>query len=161
MKKDIKAYNIIFPMWSVYFYGMFFIPIWLILLPANFVVDSLVLFLLFWKLKLPEKKKRYWKGIWKTWGFGFLADVLASSLMVFISWTNILPFNEYMPISSVPAFLFTTAGVVLAGFLLYFFHIKWVWKKTELDAGQKRKIALGMAVLTAPYLMYLPPLGGV
>ena len=161
MKKDITLYNIIFPMWSVYFYGMFFVPLWLILLPANFVVDSLVLFLLFWKLKLPEKKQLYWKGIWKTWGFGFLADVLASSLMVFISWTNILPFNEYMPISSAPAFLFTTAGVVLAGFLIYFFHIKWVWKKAELEAGQKRKIALGMAVLTAPYLMYLPPLGGV
>ena len=161
MKKDIKAYNIIFPMWSVYFYGMFFVPLWLILLPANFVVDSLVLFFLFWKLNLPEKKKLYWKGIWKTWGFGFLADVLASSLMVFISWTNILPFNEYMPISSVPAFLFTTAGVVLAGFLIYFFHIKWIWKKTDLEEEQKRKIALGMAVLTAPYLMYLPPLGGM
>ena len=126
MKRDVKLYNIIFPMWSIYFYGMFFVPLWLILLPANFIVDSLVLLLLFWKLGLAEKKSLYKKSIWKTWGVGFLADVLASSLMVFISWTNILPFNEYLPISSVPAFLFTTAGVVLAGFLIYFFHIKWV-----------------------------------
>ncbi|MBQ5709695.1 MAG: hypothetical protein IIV62_07020 [Anaerotignum sp.] len=121
-------------------------------------MDSLVLLLLFWKLGLAEKKSLYKKSIWKTWGFGFLADVLVSSLMVFISWTNILPFNEYMPISSVAAFLFTTAGVLLAGFLIYFFHIKWVWNKIEIEEKEKKKIALGMAVLTAPYLMYLPPM---
>lgn len=158
MKKDIKLYNIIFPMWSIYFYGMFFVPLWLILLPANFIADTLVLLLLFWKLKLPEKKVLYKKSIWKTWFFGFLADVLASAMMVFISWTNILPFNEYLPISSVSAFLFTTAGVVLAGALIYFFHIKWIWDKIETEEKNKRKIALGMAVLTAPYLMYLPPM---
>ena len=158
MKRDVKLYNIIFPMWSIYFYGMFFIPLWLILLPANFIVDTLVLLILFSLLKLPEKKILYRKSIWKTWGVGFLSDVLASALMVLLSWTNILPFNEYLPISSVPAFLFTTGGVVLAGGLIYFFHRKFVWSKMELEEGQKRKIALGMAILTAPYLMYLPPM---
>ena len=29
MKRDVKLYNIIFPMWSIYFYGMFFVPLWL------------------------------------------------------------------------------------------------------------------------------------
>ena len=28
----------------------------------------------------------------------------------------------------------------------------------ELEEGKKKKIALGMAILTAPYLMYLSPL---
>ena len=158
MKKDIRLYNIIFPMWSVYFYGLFFLPLWAILLPANFIVDTLVLFILFRWLKLPEKKALYKKSIWRTWGFGFLSDILASALMVLISWTNILPFNEYMPISSIPAFLFTAAGVVFAGVLIYFFHMKWVWSKIEIEEDVKRKIALGMAILTAPYLMFLPPM---
>ncbi|MBR4935155.1 MAG: hypothetical protein IKZ01_04720, partial [Anaerotignum sp.] len=100
----------------------------------------------------------YKKSIWKTWGFGFLADIIPSTLLVLISWGD-LPFNPYMAMESMPSFLFTTVGVVLAGFLIYFFHMKWVWKKIEIEEGQKRKIALGMAVLTAPYLMYLPPLG--
>ena len=159
MKKDVKLYNIIFPMWSIYFYGAFFLPLWGILLMANFIVDTLVLFLLFWKLKLSEKAALYKKSIWKTWGFGFLADIIPSAVMVFISWTNILPFNEYLAISSLPAFLFATAGVVAAGVLIYFFHMKFVWSKIEIEEIQKKKIALGMAVLTAPYLMYLPPLG--
>ena len=157
MKRDIKCYNIIFPMWSVYFYGMFFLPLWGILLPANFIVDTLVLFLLFRWLKLPEKKALYRKSIWKTWGFGFLADMIPSAVMVWIS-TGDLPFNPYMAIASVPAFLFTAAGVVLAGVLIYFFHMKWVWSKIEIEEDVKRKIALGMAILTAPYLMFLPPM---
>lgn len=56
------------------------------------------------------------------------------------------------------AFLFATVGVVLAGVLIYFFHIKFVWKGILLEEGEKKKIALGMAILTAPYLMYLSPL---
>ena len=158
MRKDVKLYNIVFPMWSVYFYGVFFPPLWLILLPANFLVDTLVLLFLFHKLDITEKKVLYKRSIWKTWGFGFLADIIPSTLLVLISWYD-LPFNPYMAMDSLPSFLFTTVGVVLAGFLIYFFHMKWVWKSIDIEEEQKRKIALGMAVLTAPYLMYLPPLG--
>lgn len=158
MKRDIKLYNLIFPMWGLYFWGVFFPVLFLILLPANFVVDSIVLLLLFAWLRLPEKKQWYKKIILKTWGFGFLADILASAVMVGISWTNILPFNEYMPISGIGAFLFTTVGVVLAAVLIYIFQRRFVLKKLDLEEGQKKKIALGMAILTAPYLMYLPPM---
>lgn len=158
MKRDIKLYNLIFPMWGLYFWGVFFPVLFLILLPANFVVDSIVLLLLFAWLRLPEKKQWYKRTILKTWGFGFLADILASAVMVGISWTNILPFNEYMPISGIGAFLFTTAGVVLAAVLIYIFQRRFVLKKLDLEEGQKKKIALGMAILTAPYLMYLPPM---
>lgn len=161
MRKNVKLYNIIFPMWSIYFFGLLFPPLLLILLPANFAADTLFLLLLFWKLGLPEKKKLYWKGIWKTWGFGFLADVISSA--IFLALSELIDFhkygiNIYLSIQSAEAFLFTTAAVVLAGFFIYFFHMKWVWNKVELEEGQKRKIALSMAILTAPYLMYLPPM---
>lgn len=161
MKRDVKLYNIIFPMWSIYFFGLLFPALLLILLPANFVVDTAVLLLLFWRLKLPEKKALYWKSIWKTWGFGFLADIISSA--VFLGISELIDFhkygiNIYLSIRSAEAFLFTTAAVSLAGVLIYFFHMKFVWSKIEMEEGQKRKIALGMAVLTAPYLMYLPPM---
>ena len=98
------------------------------------------------------------EGHWKAWGFGFLADFLAAGVLVILSSAVSLPFNEYAPFSSVGAFLFATVGVVLAGVLIYFFHIKFVWKGILLEEGKKKKIALGMAILTAPYLMYLSPL---
>lgn len=163
MKRDIKLYNLIFPMWSIYFFGLLFPPMLLILLPANFAVDSIMLLLLFQWLKLPEKKEWYKKTIIKTWGFGFLADVLASGVFVALSEALSDVFqdanvNVYRSVSSFPSFLFTTAAVVLAGILIYIFQRKFVLKKLELEEGQKKKIALGMAILTAPYLMYLPPM---
>ena len=163
LKKSIKVYNLIFPMWSIYFFGLLFPPFLLILLPANFAVDSLMLLLLFAWLKLPEKKEWYKKTILKTWGFGFLADILASGVFVALSEVLSNTFrdanvNVYLPVGNLPSFLFTTAAVILAGILIYLFQRKFVLKKLELEEGQKKKIALGMAILTAPYLMYLPPM---
>lgn len=155
MRKDVKLYNLIFPMWSLYFFGLFFLPFWLILLPANFIVDTAVLLLLLRWLKLPEKKALYWKSIWKTWGFGFLADFVASGILIAASDLIDFSFNVYTV--NPGSVLFTTVGVVLAGLLIYFFHMRFVWRKIDLEEEQKKKIALGMAILTAPYLMYLPP----
>ena len=117
-----------------------------------------MLLLLFFLFKVLEKKELYRKGIWKAWGFGFLADFLAAGVLVILSSAVSLPFHIYAPFSSVGAFLFATVGVVLAGVLIYFFHIRFVWKGILLEEGKKKKIALGMAILTAPYLMYLSPL---
>lgn len=158
MNRSIRLHNVIFPMWSIYFLWLFFPPLYLFLLPANFIVDSVVLLLLFYLLRLPEKKKLYRRSIWKAWGLGFLADILAAGALFGISETVALPFQEYSRISSVGAFLFATLGVVLAGVLIYFFHIRFIWKKMDMEERQKRRLALGMAILTAPYLMYLPPL---
>lgn len=77
MKRDIKLYNLIFPMWGIYFYAILFPYFFVLLLPANFIVDTVMLLLLFFLFKVPEKKELYRKGIWKAWGFGFLADFLA------------------------------------------------------------------------------------
>ena len=159
MKRDIKLYNLIFPMWGIYFYAILFPYFFVLLLPANFIVLlPRLLLLLFFLFKVPEKKELYRRGIWKAWGFGFLADFLAAGVLVIISSAVSLPFHIYAPFSSVGAFLFATVGVVLAGVLIYFFHIKFVWKGILLEEGKKKKIALGMAILTAPYLMYLSPL---
>lgn len=91
MKRDIKLYNLIFPMWGIYFYAILFPYFFVLLLPANFIVDTVMLLLLFFLFKVPEKKELYRKGIF-------------------------------------------------------------------LEEGKKKKIAPGMAILTAPYLMYLSPL---
>lgn len=159
MKKSIRIYNLIFPMWSIYAFGVLFPTFLLILLPANFIVDTAALLFLFWRLRFPEKKGLYWKSIWKVWGFGFLADFLSS--LVFFCISEMVDFgvyeiNVYLPYSSVPSFLFTTAAIVFAGVLIYFFHCRWIWKRAEIGAAEQKRLALGMAVLTAPYLMYLP-----
>lgn len=93
MKRDIKLYNLIFPMWGIYFYAILFPYFFVLLLPANFIVDTVMLLLLFFLFKVPEKKELYRKGIWKAWGFGFLADFLAAGVLVIISSAVSLPFS--------------------------------------------------------------------
>ncbi len=160
MKKDVLAYNLIFPMCMIYF-GIVILPVLIIILfPLNFIVDTLMLFLLYFLLKLPDKKRLYTDMIAKTWGFGFLADFIASFVM---SYADILlnPVNIYSiaPWKDWKLFLFVTAGVVLAGVLIYVFQRKFVLKGLALERRQKHRLALGMAILTAPYMMYLPPIG--
>ena len=63
-KKEIRLYNLLFPIW------MFFIwpsILWLILLPANFVIDSVVLLLAMYALRLEN---RYPFGKKALFGFG-------------------------------------------------------------------------------------------
>ena len=47
MKRDEKLYNVLFPLWF-----LLLVPIsWLIVIPANFVIDPLALLLTEWKRK--------------------------------------------------------------------------------------------------------------
>lgn len=95
MKRDIKLYNLIFPMWGIYFYAILFPYFFVLLLPANFIVDTVMLLLLFFLFKVPEKKELYRKGIWKAWGFGFLADFLAAGVLSSSAVPVSLPFHIY------------------------------------------------------------------
>lgn len=163
VKKDVFAYNIIFPASMLYFGALLFPVLLCVLLPANFLADTVMLLLLFYFMKLPRKASLYKKMILKTWGFGFLADFIASTAMYIISSGIRLPFEVYgstLPWKNPGGFLFITAGILLAGILIYLFQQKIVLEDVVLEERQKHRLALGMAVLTAPYLMYFPPIGG-
>ena len=56
MKKDVTLYNVIFPFWM-----LLLIPqVWLIVLPGNFLIDSLVLIISMFALKMDNKKQFTW-----------------------------------------------------------------------------------------------------
>ena len=74
------------------------------------------------------------------------------------SWVyhNITEAVMVNPFSSVGGFLWTAVCVALAGGIIYLLNLKFCLKKTTLDLAQKRKLALAMALVTAPYLFFLP-----
>ena len=158
-----KYYNIIFPIWL-----LILLPLtWIVVLPANFLIDSLVLIITMKYLKV-EKIKTHWKScVLKVWGFGFLSDILASLMLMFLPdfFLSVLPDNihyqllssvQYNPLESIWAFLIVTVFVIIAGIMIYFFNMKYSFKKLKLNSGIKRKLALSLAIFTAPYLFYLP-----
>lgn len=153
MKKQIKLYNIIFPVWP-----LFLIPFaWLIILPANFIIDSLVFVGALAVFKIADKKEKYFKCIIRIWAFGLLADIIGSGLLFLALAFDYVDYGTALnPLGGPGAFLFTSVGVAVAGVCVYFFNYKWVLPRVLPDEWERKKMALAIAILTAPYTMYIP-----
>ena len=163
MKRDVRLYNVLFPIWILMFWPT--PPIILITLFGNLAIDCLVLYLTLRVLKHPGKKEVV-KGLWyKFWGFGFLADVIgAASMVVSLVLFELLSYHDLLDISinilnpwSDPlAFLWTLSGVAVAGVCIYLFDKRTMKSCDLLDDRQKHIIALTMAIVTAPWLFLVP-----
>lgn len=156
MKKDhsIRLYNVMFPIWFFFFFP----AVWLLILPVNFAVDSLVLWLSARKQQLPERKALWKEHILPVWGIGFLCDLIGAGLT----------FGLYLPLAEISslnlhlfpgATLLSIPGTVLAGVLIYFLNRKLTFRKSTLDAGAIHALCLHLAIFTAPYTMLIPLYG--
>jgi len=165
MKKDVRLYNIILPIWL-----LVLVPsVWLVVIPGNLAVDCLVLWGTLAVLKHTQKKavvKQLW---WKFWLLGFAADgvgilCLLSALIPMgfpgISETGyedqILAPLMGNCFRSLPALVWTLAAIALAGVCIYAFDKRAMARCQLLSEGEKHRIALAMAVITAPWLFLVP-----
>ena len=159
MKKDIRLYNVIFPIWILMFWPA--PPIILATLFGNLAIDYLVLLATLHVLKHPAMGKVLSKLWWKFWGFGFLADMIGAGclfgsvyFMDFWHWFSNV--NIIRPWANLASFLWTLAGVAIAGVCIYLFD-RLAMKNCELlDERQRHLIAFTMAVVTAPWLFLVP-----
>ena len=130
---------------------------WIAILPANFIIDSIVFVAALTILKIPEKKAKYKKCILRIWGYGFLADIIGAGFLFILLMFEYIGNNiAYNPLSSPIAFAATSIGVLLAGICIYLFNYNKVLPLLELDDNKKKKIAMIIAVITTPYTMYIP-----
>ena len=143
---------------------------WVIVLPANFLIDLLVVVLTMKYLKVKEIKLNAKSVILKVWIFGFIADFIGTSAMFMANvidfnyqtslgkwWYNNIPNAvSYNPFESLYAILWVTGCVIITSFFIYLFNYQFCLKKSTLDSEQKKKVALSLAIFTAPYLFYLP-----
>ncbi len=154
MKKnsDVKLYNILLPIWLLWL-----APItWLVILPGNFIIDLLVIVVTMKALRLEHVKENAKKSILYVWIFGFLADFIGVAAMLIGSMVEPSGGVVFNPFESILSFLWVTGCVILSGVCIYFFNKKICLRKTELSDVEKKKLALSLAVFTAPYLFYLP-----
>ena len=110
------------------------------------------------------------KIIWKTWIFGFIADFIGAAFMLlgvllfsgynndFEKWWNHNICNPLTlnPLSNIFSILWTLIAALISAGLIYLFNIKICLKKSELDIKTKKKLALSLSIITAPYLFFLP-----
>ena len=58
--------------------------------------------------------------------------------------------------TSFGGFLVLLFAVFLSGICIYFADLKFAFKKLEIEISEKKKLALALAVLTAPYTFFIP-----
>ncbi len=179
-KQSVTLYNILFPIWLLVWIPS---PLWLRLVPLNFVIDYVVLY-----KSLPddvERSKNFPDGgqgsnnfpgsvprkafcntyTWKICAAGFAADFIGS-LFLFAAFmiTSSHKLDSLRPIShglglnpfeSLAAFLIVVCSILLAAYCIYRFDLH-ILKRAGLPEEQGRKSALWLATATAPYLFLLP-----
>ena len=143
MKKDMRLHNVLFPFWML----MLFPQLWLIILPGNFIIDSLVLLISMYLLKTENKKKFYRENIFKIFGFGILSDIIGSAYML----TMMICFN----IGRMGDELYLTLpALVISAACIFMFNYYITFK--NCDKIVRTKMALTFSVFTAPYTFLVP-----
>lgn len=156
MKKPIRLYNILFPIWLFWLLPTM---AWLIILPVNFAFDSLVLGIVL-KVQHVKYKFKVWRqSILKIWIIGFISDWLGAAgimgLRILLDSSQHHWDTVYFPGTT----LISLPGVILAGLLIYFLNRRFSFTKCGLSALQVRNLSLALAVFTAPYAMLIPRYG--
>ena len=155
---NTRLYNVIFPLWMLFIFPQ----TWLIAGPANFVIDFAVVYFMMKKLGTDQPKEKTKKVILKVWLCGFAGDIAGGSFM-FIStitsnrwWYEHIGRYVYNPFRSIYALMWTCACVAFSAAIIYWLNKDYCLSQLEIEDIQRKKIALALAVFTAPYLFLVP-----
>ena len=151
-----RLYNVLFPIWMFY---LFPTQLWLILLPANFMIDSFVLWLSMRRIGAVNPREIWKRSIVRVWGLGFLSDIIGALLtlgLFFLIDAARLSWDVYLFPGTT---LLAVPGVLLSAVLIYMLDRRYAFKECALDEAQIHKLSLALAVLTAPYAMLIPLYG--
>ena len=156
MKTKNKLYNVIFPIWML----ILFPPVILIALVGNFIIDSIVLLIALKVLSIPLAKN-YKKSILSVWIFGFIADIIGAAILF---TSQILPQELYditravawNPFENIYAIIYVIVATIIAGIFIYVFNRNVSFRKLDIEENKKKKISLILAIVTMPYLFFLP-----
>lgn len=141
-EKEVKLYNVLFPFWML----LLFPRMWLIVIPGNFIIDSAVLIISMYALKLADKKSYYKRHIIKIYLFGMLSDIIASGYMLLLMLSGVGQMGDEIYL--------TLPALIIAAGLIFLFNYFISFKKS--DRALRLKLALTFAIVTAPYTFLIP-----
>lgn len=142
-REEIKLYNVLFPFWML----MLFPLLWLIVLPGNFIIDSLVLLISMLVLKIENKKQYYKSHIIRIYCFGLLSDFVGSAYMLIMMLAFEVGNMGDEPYLTIPALIISAALIFVFN---YWFTFKGSGRKTRLI------MSLVFSIVTAPYTFLVP-----
>ena len=147
--KQIRLYNILLPIWILYFFP----PIIFLTMIGNFIIDYLVLH---FALPDDQKAKHY---ILPTFIFGYISDFIGAVFLSVIAFgfSSGDFINDFMydPLASPKTLFLLILGIAMSGFCIYILNYWWLLKK-NLPKKSAKKTALVLAIFTAPYTFLIP-----
>lgn len=157
---SVKLCNVLFPIWIL----IFFPQVLAIVIPGNLIVDAAVLLIALAAMHHRAKGAVLRRCWWKVWLLGFAADLIGAAWMVLgwfvTSWVPSLDSSLgkilYNPFGHPAAFLWTAAGVAIAGWFIFLLDRRVFRSVPELTSRQSTRLALTFAIATAPWLFFLP-----
>lgn len=164
MRKSTKLYNIIFPIWFL----LFFPPVILLTLAGNYIVDSLVIIVCFSVYKLVNSgfnlNTFYKESILKVWGYGFLADIIGAVILFVLGLFGdrfglsyeLTSAICYDPFSNYLAVIIILGSIAVSAIFIFLFNYKYSFKNLIEEKTLRFKIALTIAIVTAPWTFMLP-----
>lgn len=142
-RNNVKLYNVLFPFWML----MMFPTAWLIVIPGNFIIDSLVLIISMVVLKITDKRQCYKQHILKIYAFGMLSDIIGSAYMLLL-----LIVFEVAHMGD--ELYLTVPALVISAVLIFVFNYFVTFKSAEKTL--RLKFSLIFAIVTAPYTFLVP-----
>ena len=140
---DVKLYNLLFPFWMI----LLFPQIWLVVLPGNFIIDSIVLIISMILLKIADKKQWYKRHIIKIYLFGMISDIIGAGYMLLLM--------TVFDVGSMGDELYLTApALVISSVLIFILNYFITFKKS--DKLLRLKLSIIFALVTAPYTFLIP-----
>ncbi|MFD3272999.1 hypothetical protein ACE3MS_23185 [Paenibacillus dendritiformis] len=162
--REIKLYNVIFPIWFIMFYP----PIILVTLAGNFIIDSLVLLASAYAFGLASADQTlgliYKKTIWKVWGFGFLADFIGALFLfslLLLEGVQVLPREAisavaYNPFHNLSGLMLVIIAMFISSSIIFILNYKFTFKKHIASPAQRLKVCLAIAIVTTPWTFLIP-----
>ncbi len=141
--KETRLYNIFFPIWMI----LLMPTAWILALPINFVVDSIVILISMRAMRIADKKTLYKKSILKVWIFGFVADIIGALCILGAMYFFRLDIRGDELFLTIPALL-------VAAIFIFIFNYAISFKSYE--KGTRLRMALNLAIFTAPYTFLIP-----
>ena len=139
---EVRLYNVLFPVWM-----LMMLPVtWLVVLPGNFLIDSLVLLLGLRMLRITDRRAWYRRHILPVFGFGLLADVIGAAFLFLMLLGEISSTGDELWLT-IPAMLLSASCIFVFNFFVTFRKAE---RKTRL------RLALLFAIVTAPYTFLVP-----
>ena len=159
-RKRTTLYNVIFPIWFLWILPM----CWVFILPANLLIDALVIVLTLKFLHCKDILATLGFVIWRVWLIGFVADLIGAVLIFLpllpaqVAWLHdIQSALTRNPFTHPLALAWILACIAVSGTAIYCAARKFTLRRAQLPADICRSLALSLAVFTPPYTLLIPP----